>query len=135
MPLELQPATEADAGRSVDIERAAYALNPLTRILFPGPFPATAADDRAKLLTTELKSDPTTRWFKVVDPELPEAEQMVAFAKFHVFTERKHPAPRSFGPGCNVEACELLFSSIAKLRERTQEHEDGSYICKYPRIS
>ncbi|KAI1376341.1 acyl-CoA N-acyltransferase [Hypoxylon crocopeplum] len=118
MPLELQPAIEADARRSAEIESAAYAPNPFNRILFPGPFPPEVLDGRASQLAAELKRDDTTHWFKVVDTDLPEAEQMIAFAKWHIYTEMPRPTTRTFGPGCNVEACEMLFGGIAKQRVR-----------------
>ncbi|OTB07589.1 hypothetical protein M426DRAFT_317897 [Hypoxylon sp. CI-4A] len=120
MPLELHPATEADARRSAEIEHAAYAPNPFNRILFPGPFPPEALDGRAATLADELRTDRTTRWFKVVDTaELPAGEQMIAFAKLHVYAEKPRPtAPRAFGPGCNAEACELLFGGVAAQRGR-----------------
>ncbi|KAI1103305.1 acyl-CoA N-acyltransferase [Jackrogersella minutella] len=119
MPLELQPATAADARRSAEIEAAAYAPNPFNLILFPGPFPANALDGRASHLAAELESDATTRWYKAVDTDLPDGEQMIAFSKWHVYTEKPKPAsPRTFGPGCNAEACGLLFSGIAKQRAR-----------------
>ncbi|KAI1660208.1 acyl-CoA N-acyltransferase [Daldinia decipiens] len=119
MPLELQPATEADAPRAAEIESAAYGPNPFNKILFPGPFPPEAVAGRGAQLAAELKRDPTARWLKVVDTDLPEGEQMIAFAKWHIYTEKPpQPAPRSFGPGCNAEACELVFGDIAKLRSR-----------------
>lgn len=130
MPLELKPATEADAKRAAIIERDAYAPNPFSRILFPGPFPPEALDGRAGFLATELKEDSTTRWLKVVDTDLPEDEQMIAFAKWHIYTEKPKPtAPRTFGPGCNVEACEMLFPGIAAQRMRILG--DKPYVCKY----
>ncbi|KAI0842861.1 acyl-CoA N-acyltransferase [Hypoxylon sp. FL0890] len=126
MPLELQPAAEADARRSAEIEAAAYAPNPFNRILFPGPLPPDALDGRASQLVAELKKDQTTRWLKVVDTDLPEAEQMIAFAKFHICLEKPQITPRTFGPGCNAEACELLFGGIVEQRARIME--DRSYV-------
>ncbi|KAI1142797.1 hypothetical protein F5Y05DRAFT_366231 [Hypoxylon sp. FL0543] len=123
MPIELQPATEADAWRSADIEVAAYATNPFNRILFPGPFPADPRDGRASQLVAELKGNPTIRWLKVVDTDLPEDENnMIAFAKFHVCLEKPQlRSARTFGPGCNAEACELLFGGLAQRGERILE--------------
>ncbi|KAI0008922.1 acyl-CoA N-acyltransferase [Xylariaceae sp. FL0662B] len=103
MPLELQYATEADARRAVEIEAAAYAPNPFNRVLFPGPFPPEAKDYRVRELSEQLRTDKTTHWLKVIDTEL-EGEQMIAFAKWHIYPEKPQPTPRSFGPGCNVEA-------------------------------
>ncbi|XXG93882.1 hypothetical protein Hte_000131 [Hypoxylon texense] len=119
MPLELRPADGSDARRVADIESAAYAPNPFNRILFPGPFPPGILDLRAQQLRAELEGDSSTRWRKVVDTDLPEGpEQTVAFAKWHVYDESPKPTDRSFGAGCNVEACELLFGGIAKQRVR-----------------
>ncbi|KAI1803363.1 acyl-CoA N-acyltransferase [Daldinia bambusicola] len=130
MPLELQPATEADALRAAEIESAAYQPNPFNRILFPGPFPPEAVAWRGAQLAAELKKDPTARWFKVVDTDLSEGEQMVAFAQWHIYTEKKppQPAPRSFGLGCNAEACELVFGDLAELRARIWGDERCIYL-------
>ncbi|KIX05194.1 uncharacterized protein Z518_06066 [Rhinocladiella mackenziei CBS 650.93] len=114
MPLVLEPAVEADAPRIVEVERLAYATNPLSPILFPGPFPPDALEKRAEGMVTQLKEDPTTRWMKVVDPE---TSEMVAFAKWNIMTSPTTPkATRTFGPGCNVGACEEYFGGIHKKR-------------------
>ncbi|KAI8958560.1 acyl-CoA N-acyltransferase [Daldinia sp. FL1419] len=119
MPLEIQPATEADARRAAEIEALAYKPNPFNRILFPGPFPPEAVDGRGAQLAAELKKDPSARWLKVIDTDLVENEKMIAFAKWHIYAEKPpQPAPRSFGPGCNAEACELVFGYLTKLRAR-----------------
>ncbi|KAI1213975.1 acyl-CoA N-acyltransferase [Annulohypoxylon truncatum] len=119
MTLELQPATEADARRSAEIEGAAYASNAFNEILFPGPHPPDALDGRAKGLIAELHNDVTTRWSKVIDTDLPEDEQMIAFAKWHIQAEPLKPSPlRDFGPGSNAEACELLFGGAKQQRLR-----------------
>ncbi|KAH6660108.1 putative GNAT family acetyltransferase [Truncatella angustata] len=119
MPLELQPATEADIHRGVEIEGIAYGPSPFSAILFPGPMPADAKDVRAEVLTKQLHEDSTTRWHKIVDTDLPEGEeQMIAWSKWHVYTKKPELTPREFGPGCNVEACEMLFGGIQKQRIR-----------------
>lgn len=128
MPLELRPADGSDARRAADIESAAYAPNPFNRILFPGPFPPGVLDGRARQLVAELDSDGSTRWFKVVDTDLPPKEQTVAFAKWHVYDKSPKPTPRTFGAGCNVEACELLFGGMAKQRVRILG--DRPYYCE-----
>ncbi|KAI1390261.1 acyl-CoA N-acyltransferase [Hypoxylon trugodes] len=130
MPLELQPATEADARRSAQIEHEAYAPNPNNKILFPGPFPPNILDLRAGQLAAELKQDPTTRWLKIIDTDLPaDGEQMVAFAKWHVYDDVKpHWKPRTFGAGCNGEACELLFGGVQTQRERILAGRNCVYL-------
>ncbi|CAJ2501002.1 Uu.00g038550.m01.CDS01 [Anthostomella pinea] len=127
MPLELQPATEADARRSVDIEGEAYGPNPFTPILFPTPLVPGAKDFRVAELAKELREDKTSLWLKVVDTDL-EGEQMIAFAKWNVCTEKLVPAPpRKFPSNCNVEACELLFGTIAK--QRVKHVGDRPHLC------
>ncbi|XDG06902.1 hypothetical protein ABKA04_006517 [Annulohypoxylon sp. FPYF3050] len=119
MPLELQQATEADARRSAEIEGAAHADNKFNPILFPGPHPPDAFNHRAKGLIDELKNDPTTRWSKVVDTDLPEGEQMISFSKWQIYTEPPKPAPlRDFGSWANAEACEMLFGGTRDQKQR-----------------
>ncbi|KAI0175588.1 acyl-CoA N-acyltransferase [Hypoxylon sp. FL1284] len=128
MPLELRTADGSDARRAAEIESAAYAPNPFNPILFPGPFPPEAVDGRARQLREELETDDSTRWLKVVDTELAPEQQTVAFAKWHVYTERPRPTPRTFGPGCNVEACKLLFGGIAEKRTRILGDRSYCYL-------
>ncbi|OAL23737.1 hypothetical protein AYO20_10883 [Fonsecaea nubica] len=114
MPLVLQPADEADAPRIVEIERLAYASNPLQPILFPGPFPPQAKHERAEGLIKQLHEDPTVRWVKALDTETGE---LAAFAKWNIIKEPREPnRGRQFGPGCNVEACEEFFGGIHRKR-------------------
>jgi len=81
-----------------------------------------------------MAEDPSTRWLKVVDtgegPQQQQAEVAraqsqgfgIAFAKYNVYVERRpakgEKSGRSFGEGCNVEACEMVFGTMAKTRER-----------------
>lgn len=129
MPLELHPLTEADARRSVDIEEAAHAPDPFNKILSPGPFLPDELERRASQLVAELKEDPTVRWFKVVDTDLPEPERMIACAKITICLEKPLLAPCNFGPECNVEACELMLGDLRQRRERIMG--DKPHVCKY----
>ncbi|KXJ95733.1 acetyltransferase [Microdochium bolleyi] len=127
MPLQVCPATEADAARLVEIERDAYAGNPFTPFLFPGPMPPSAGAGRAAELAEQLRADATARWAKVVDTDVPGLT--VAIAKWHVYDQgADKPAPRTFGPGCNIEACEALFGGLAGVRERTMEGKPCVYL-------
>ena len=131
MPLELRPATEEDAIRAAEIEHLAYAGNPFERILFPGPFPPTDDGGRAVQLLDDLRGDPTTRWLKVVDTDTT-GETMIAFARWHMYTEDEPPrsALRAFGPGCNEEACAALFGGIHE--QRTRLMGERLYVCECP---
>ncbi|KIW63424.1 hypothetical protein, variant 4 [Phialophora macrospora] len=116
MPLVLQEAVEADASRIVEIERLAYASNALSPILFPGPFPPEAAAQRAEGLVKQRREDPTIRWVKVVDSETGE---VAAFAKWDIIEKPKEWVPgRTFGPGCNIAACEEFFGGIRRKRHK-----------------
>ncbi|OAP55832.1 hypothetical protein AYL99_09984 [Fonsecaea erecta] len=130
MPLVLQPANEADAARAVEIEYLAYASNPLNPILFPGPFPPEAKNERAEGLIKQLHEDPTTRWMKVVDTETGE---IAAFAKWNIIQEPREPArTRQFGPGCNVQACEEFFGGIHAKRNELMGGRRYCYGSKTP---
>ncbi len=127
MPLELQFATEADAERVAQIEREAYGPNEFSSVLFPGPFPepAPGKTTRAEELAKTLREDPSTRWLKIVDTDLDPTEdnkQMIGFAQWNINDgSQPPPKPRVFGPGCNIEACEAVFTSIQKARLQYSE--------------
>lgn len=65
MPLEIKTCTPADFPRLVDVENWAFADNPFTPILFPGPFPPGAAEFRAQQLAADFENEATTTWLKV----------------------------------------------------------------------
>ncbi|TGJ85926.1 hypothetical protein E0Z10_g2800 [Xylaria hypoxylon] len=118
MPLVLQLATEADAERSAQIEKEAYAPNVFNSILFPGPFPEPTPGENPRVteLAKQLREDSSTRWLKIIDTDLDPTEdnkQMIGFAQWNINDGSELPAgPRSFGPGCNVEACEAVFGGL-----------------------
>ncbi|RYP76180.1 hypothetical protein DL771_002004 [Monosporascus sp. 5C6A] len=128
MPLELRSATQEDALRAAEIEALAFAPSAFNSVLFPGPFPPDANEARAAELIQQLREDATMRWLKVVDTDL-EGEPMVSFAKWHVYPEKPPPArPRTFGPGSNPQACEMLFGGIDKLRSRLMGERPYVYL-------
>ncbi|KAI1334746.1 putative GNAT family acetyltransferase [Xylariaceae sp. FL0016] len=129
MPLELHPATEVDMQRAVDIEAAAYAPSPFNKVLFPGPFPPDVKTERVASLVKELQEKPViNRWVKVIDTDM-QGEQTIATAQWYFYTEKPDPSQaRTFGPGCNVEACEMLFGGIAKKRERLMGERPYAYL-------
>ncbi len=156
MPLELRPATEEDAARAAEIEGLAFAPSPFSGILFPGPFPPGSGGRRVAELVEKLRGDDSTRWLKVVDTDLllegtgegegegesgkqEEKEKqptMIAFAQWHVYADGKpRSAPRTFGPECNLEACEMLFGGIDRQRRRLMG--ERPYVCEFssfPRV-
>ncbi|KAK5950195.1 hypothetical protein OHC33_008663 [Knufia fluminis] len=129
MPLTVRPCTPHDLPRAVAVEKSAFASNPFTPILFPGPFPADALEFRLQEMASQMTDDPTTRWLCVVDTDRPgpteqglrgECDEGIAFAKWNLYIESSPGARpmRKFGEGCNVEACEMVFGGLARQRER-----------------
>jgi GNAT superfamily N-acetyltransferase len=131
MPLQLLPVEDADFRRAVDLERLAFGSSPYNPILFPGPFPPDTAEKRAQELIIQRKEDSTTRCLKIVDSSLKGDEAIIAFAKWHIYDPKPAASikPREFGPGCNVEACALLFGGMAQRREKLIG--DRHYVCAF----
>ena len=118
MPLELRTAAPEDALRVIEIEHLAYKDDPVTPILFPGPFPDDAREARAKQIADQLKGDPSAVWTKVVDTDTGE---MIAFSSWNVSKPGDPTAPkerRQFGPGCNIPACEEFWAPMYANREK-----------------
>jgi hypothetical protein len=130
MPLQLLPAVAADVPRAVAIERDAYAANPFSPVLFPGPFPADALARRAAEVLAQKDADPTTRWRKIVDTDIPGDDGIIAFARWTVYAAGPGPKPvvRAMGEGCNIEACEAVFGGVAKMHERVRG--ERSCVCE-----
>ncbi|KAK7923962.1 acyl-CoA N-acyltransferase [Apiospora marii] len=130
MPLELREFTMADLPRGLEIEKLAYAPNPFTPFLFPGPFPEEAKQMRSEYFIKTLEEDKTARHVKVIDTEIEgdEHEQMIAWAKVHVHMEPPELAPRVFGAGSNIEACEKLWGGMMAQRARVVGDKPHVYL-------
>lgn len=127
MPVEIQLAVDEDAPRFAVIERDAYADNGLSPILFPGPFPEDALEKRIEGLIQQRKDDSQIRWVKAVDSE---TNEILAWAKWEIIDgpKRVKTSSRTFGQGCNVEACEEYFGGIHEKRHALM---DGKfYVCE-----
>lgn len=130
MSLRVVKCTTLDFLRVTEVERAAWSDDPFTQILFPGPFPEGMGEFRAQEMAKQMEEDPTTRWLKVVDSEATDPNEGIAFAKWHIYADQL-PGPRqtrSFGDGCNIEACELVFGGLAKQRDRLVG--DKKLVCR-----
>lgn len=82
MPLELRTAVDADMYRAAVIEREAYSPLETNSILFPRPFPPDILTYRAEGWKKQAKT-PGASCFKVIDTELAEEEQLIAFAQWY----------------------------------------------------
>lgn len=129
MPLQLLPATEADAAQSAAIEKLAYGPNPVSESLFPGP--GRSVEQRTADLIKQLREDSACRWVKVVDSALVDRGEngMVAFAMWYIWEAPKESLPPlQWGEGTNPEACELFFG---EMQRRKEERLGGKpHICK-----
>lgn len=115
MVIIVREVSDADIPRVAAIETAAYAINALRPILFPGPFPPDSEQQRVVELTNARKNDPTATYLQAYDEE---TGQLVAFAKWHIYdTPEKAAAAqrpsRTFGAGTNSKACEAFFGGLA----------------------
>ncbi len=134
MPLELVPAEPVDAPRIVVLERLAWAGNPFTSQLFPGPFPEDFLEFQASRMAWQMSAGPAARAWKVVDTEISAdgaaAEHIIAFAMWNIF---ETPPPtlqpgNYFGPGTNLDACRAVFNGKLERRERLMGGKP--YVCE-----
>lgn len=135
MPLEFREATAADARRGAELEGAAFGGGENGgdggSVLFPGPFPPDTNEIRGASMVKDREEDKTTRWCKIIDTNIPEdAEnsQMIAFAKWHFYTDGFRPVSHGQGPGSNPEACEAFFGGMEQARKRIMG--DRPFFCK-----
>lgn len=130
MAIIVRDVSDDEIQRSLDIENAAYAGNPLGPILFPGPFPEESKSKRAPEMIELRKNDPTCHFIQAYDEE---SKQMVAFAKWHVYdtpeaAQAAQRPSRTFGAGTNPEACEAFFGILSA---RKKEHMGNRlHLCK-----
>jgi hypothetical protein len=87
-------------------------------------------------LISQLQADPACRWAKVIDTELPEDKNMVAFSMWYFWTEPQAALPDAgekadYGVGSNWEACEYFFGGMRRRRE--ERFEGKPYACKCKR--
>lgn len=121
MPIEIRhvSATESDVLRlCANVEVAAFANSHVNPVVFPGPFPADSSEQRAKDLSSQL-SDSSAHLLVAFDTEQAEGEQIAGWSKWEVYRDGlPKPKPRTWGPGINVDAANLMFGSIDEMRDR-----------------
>jgi len=120
MPVEIQPGLDGDATRFAEIEHLAYKDNPMTPLLFPGPFPEGVLARRAEALLKGKIEDPQVRWVKAIDTD---TNELLGWAQWQIINGPRLVAPEksTFGQGCNVEACEEFFGAIQTKRHELME--------------
>ena len=129
MPLKVVEATLDDAPLFKEVEAAAFKDAGSSTALFPGPFPKdTGADHRIESLRKQKSEDPCCRWAKVIDTDLDVA---IAFGKWYMWgTPRTEPMPPVvWGPGSNLEACDVFFGGMRKEWEARMQGKPHSCRC------
>lgn len=130
MSLVLRQVSDDEISRACEIEFLAYKDSALSPILAPGPFPPDALQQRSQQLVKARQDDRTVCYLQAHDEA---AGKMIAFAKWHIFdTSASVPAsarPLTFGPGKNVEACQLFFGGMAERKEAIMGK--APHICQY----
>jgi hypothetical protein len=135
MAIVVRKVSDDDLPRAIEVETAAYADNPLSPLLFPGPFPPDASVNRVPDLIEMRNSDPTINFLQAYDEE---TGQLVAFAKWSVYKTNEEAATsdrpmRSFGAGTNREGCEAFFGMLKSKKKELMGHKP--HLCKYTRLS
>lgn len=129
MAIVLRDVSDDDIPRACAVERAAYADNTLSPLLFPGPFPPDSGQQRIEHLIATRKDDPTANYVQAYDEE---TGQLIAFAKWHIYaTPEAAAAPRpsrSFGPGTNAPACEAFFGGLSAKKNELMGNKP--HVCK-----
>lgn len=139
MGLKVTPAGEADIARCVAIEQLAYADNPYSPYLFPGPFEGGSDSSREEAMIANRRADPEAcLWIQAVDEDrvaqgLP---GMVSFSQGYMWESTPKPQPaRVWGHGSNLEACDLFFGGMTrKWEERMSKKSHFCTFC-WPHVS
>lgn len=132
MAIIVREVSDDDLPRTCEIEGTAFADNPLSSVLFPGPFAPEGDQKRVADLIEQRKADPKMKYIQAYDEE---TKQLIAFSKWNIYdtTEAataKRPS-RNFGPGSNAPACEAFFGGLAKKKEEIMGGKP--HICKTKR--
>lgn len=121
MPIEVRPVLPVDLDilkRGCAVETAAFASNYFSPTVFPGPFPETGDEDKARDMATSMREE-GYKLFAAFDTEVEGPDAVVGWAKWFVYEESSpKPKPRVFGPGVNPEAAAVMFGAIDGVRER-----------------
>lgn len=122
MRLEVKECPKAEFAHAISVENKAFRVDADTKksVLFPGPFPANAAEVRLAEMLQEVQDDPSSIWLKVVDNEATNPSEGIAYARWHIYkdTAAGERPSRVWGEGANKEACDLFFGVLSsKMRE------------------
>jgi GNAT superfamily N-acetyltransferase len=130
MPLQLAPAGEADLPKILEVQYAAFAQDPINRLMFPVPTPPSTFEKSLDRARRDI-SNPDVAFMKVTETETGE---IVSFAKWYIY---KHQRPeeewnkeekRDWGEGTNVEVADTFFGLLTRNRRKFMAGEP--YCCK-----
>ena len=134
MAIILRDVSDVELQRACDVDSLAFADLPLSPILFPGPFPADSREQKIARYVDTRKEDPSTQYWQAYDEE---TEQLVAFAKWHIYATPEAAAgadrpSRTLGEGANREACEAFFGTMARKKKELVGGTPHLCMLQYP---
>ena len=131
MPLELAPAHEADLPRILEVQFAAFAQNPVNRLMFPVPTPPSTFEKALGRARRDL-FNPDVALLKVTDTE---TGMIVSMAKWFIY---KHERPeeewnkeekRDWGEGTNAEVADKFIGALNRKRRKFMAGKP--YCCRW----
>ncbi|KAF2868459.1 acyl-CoA N-acyltransferase [Massariosphaeria phaeospora] len=129
MGIVAQEVLDTDIPRACEMEVAAYANNPASPVLFPGPFPPDSGEKRVNGLIEIRQNDPTVRYMQAVDKQ---SADILAFSKWHFYETPEAAAaaerPVNVGAGTNKAACEAFFDGMAKRKKEIMGDRPHIYL-------
>ncbi|KAH7357429.1 acyl-CoA N-acyltransferase [Pyrenochaeta sp. MPI-SDFR-AT-0127] len=129
MGFVIRGVSDEEVSRVCEIESLAYQNSPLSPILAPGPFPPDSRQQRVDEMINKRKEDPSAVYLQVFDEE---TENMVAFAKWHIFETAEAVAANSrpiiLDEGRNKEACMLLYGGLKDRKKEIMGNKPHLYL-------
>lgn len=120
MPLQLAPASEADLPKILEVQFAAFAHDPIMRLMFPHPTPPATFEKAVDRARTDFRN-PDVAFMKVIDTQTGE---IVSFAKWNIYKQQRPDEEwnkeerRDWGEGTNVEVADAFFAALTRNRRK-----------------
>lgn len=120
MPHHLAQASEADLPNILKVQFAAFAEDPLIRLMYPFPTPPSTFNEALERAQREFRN-PDVAYLRITDTE---SGEIISFAKWIIY---KHERPeevwnkeetRDWGEGTNVEVADAFIGAINRNRKK-----------------
>lgn len=115
MGMKIREALDADVRRAAQGEADAYGAGKRgPSLLFPGPFPVSQIETRAKQIIDLRRTDRSCQLLVIVDDE---TEEQMGFAKYHIYKTPEDVTssvgrPIPSGPGVNEAGCQAFHGGL-----------------------